>query len=582
MQLVDARRLTGPNHLARAPLVIVELAFDGDESVDAALDAYRRELARMRAALGLGAEVAIVVRVHHGGAVFGYEAPIDIMLACAEMSEWAAESAVEVLAARPALPLEPKRTEIDALLARDRKPALVALVSEARAHGVPLLWDDVVLSLGSGRFARTFPEGEVPEPSTIAWDELGAIPAVLVTGTNGKTTSSRLLARVATEAGLRVGTTSTGGITVGTELVEDGDWTGPAAARIVLRRTDVELAVLETARGGILRRGLAIDTCDAALVTNVSDDHLGLYGIDDVAGMAAVKAVVAKAVRDGGTAALNARDPRLVALADELTCKVAFFADLEAEAGPSVETARAVIAAHRARGGRAVFTRDGAIVSADGHAPAREEIVVRVDDVPITFGGAARYNVENVAGVVAVAGALGLARDVIARGLRAFAMHDNPGRGQVVEVDGVTVVLDFGHNPEGVRAVMQLVTSMRKGRLTIVTGSPGDRTDEEIAGVARILHDARPDRVLVRELGGYLRGRAAGDVPALYRRSLLERGLPPEAFAVVESEVDALSLAFDGARAGDIIAVLVHLDHAEVQAFLAARASGVTRMTGVT
>jgi cyanophycin synthetase len=576
MQLVDTRRLTGPNHLARAPLVIVELAFASSDSVDGAVSTYRRELARMRESLALPGDVALVTRVHHGGAVLGYEAPIDVMLACAEMSEWAAESAIEVLGGRAPLPLDPKRAEIVEMLARDRNPRLVALVEQARVHGVPLLWDDTVVSLGSGRFCRSYPEGEVPDPDSVPWTELGAIPTVLVTGTNGKTTSSRLLARVATEAGLRVGTTSTGGITVGSELLEDGDWTGPAAARIVLRRPDVELAVLETARGGVLRRGLAIETCDAALVTNVSDDHLGLYGIDDVVAMAEVKGVVAKAVRDGGTAALNAADPRLVVLARALTCNVTFFADLDGAADPRKAVARDVIADHRARGGRVVFTRAGAIVTAEGDAPAGEQIVVAVDEVPITFGGAARYNVENACGVVAVAAAIGLAPDAIARGLRAFAMHDNPGRGQVVDVGGVTVFLDFGHNPEGVRAVMQLVTSLRKGRLTIVTGSPGDRTDEEISDVVKILHAARPDRVFVRELGDYLRGRAPGEVPDLYRRSFVELGLPLEAFAVVSSEVDALSRAFDSTVPGDLVAVLVHLDLAEVQAFLAARKSGAT------
>lgn len=159
-------------------------------------------------------------------------------------------------------------------------------------------------------------------------------------------------------------------------------------------------------------------------------------------------------------------------------------------------------------------------------------------------------------------------------------MHDNPGRGQVTERQGVTVLLDFGHNPEGVRAVMQLVASLRsrvqtngkeKGRLTVVTGSPGDRSDQEIEDVARILYEARPDRVLVRELGDYLRGRAPGDVPALYERSLVAHGLPRDAFAIVGSEVEALERAFDGARPGDFVAVLVHLDHAEVQAFLDAR-----------
>jgi cyanophycin synthetase len=580
MRLVDARRLTGPNHLARSPLVIVELALEGAERVEQAASAYASELARMRAALGFPAEVTLVTRAHAGGVVLGYEAPIDVMLACAEMSEWAAESACEVLAGRAARSLLPKSAEIEAILARDRNPRLLALAAAAREKSIPLLWDDELVSLGTGRRSVAFALRELPDVQSVDWAALGAIPTVLVTGTNGKTTSSRMLARVAAEAGLRVGTTSTGGITVGPDLIEDGDWTGPAAARIVLRHPDVELAVLETARGGILRRGLAADTCDVAVITNVSDDHIGLYGIDDVAAMAEVKGVIARAVRPGGTAALNASDARLVALGESLACDVTFFADLEG--APPGSPAHAVIAAHRARGGKAVLTRGGAIVAAKGEGAGAERTIVRVEDVPVTFGGAARYNVENALGVVAVAEGLGLAADAIARGLQGFAMQDNPGRGQVVEQGGVTIFLDFGHNPEGVRAVMQLVTALRraaerrthrKGKLTIVTGSPGDRSDQEIIDVACILHEVAPDRVFVRELGDYLRGRAPGDVPALYRKSLVDRGFAPEAFAVVSSEVEALERSLVGASPGDFVAVLVHLDQAEVQAFFAARAA---------
>jgi UDP-N-acetylmuramyl tripeptide synthase len=577
MRLVDARRLTGPNHLAPVPLVIAELALDPDESIEAAASAYLAELARMRAAVGLAPEVSLVTRPHTGGVVFGYEAPLDVMLACAEMSEWAAESACDVLASAPPRKLDPKRAEVEAFLARDRNPRLLALAAEARAKGLPLLWDDDEVSLGAGRRSVTYPLHALPEVAAVDWSSLGTIPTVLVTGTNGKTTSSRLLARVATEAGRCVGTTSTGGITIGSAVLEDGDWTGPAAARIVLRHPEVQLAVLETARGGILRRGLAIDTCDAALVTNVSDDHIGLYGIDDVNAMAEVKGVVAKAVRAGGTAALNASDPRLVSLGLGLACEVTFFADLEV--APPGAAARAVIAAHRARGGRVVVTEGGAIIAAKGET---ERTIVRVDTVPVTFGGAARYNVQNVLGVVSVAEALGIADAAIVRGLQGFAMRDNPGRGQVAVSGGVTIFLDFGHNPEGVRAVMQLVTTLRaeaeartgrKGKLTIVTGSPGDRSDQEITDVACILHEASPDQVFVRELGDYLRGRAPGDVPALYRATLLARGFPAQAFSVVDSEVEALRRSLDRASPGDFIAVLVHLDEADVQAFLAARAA---------
>jgi cyanophycin synthetase len=523
----------------------------------------------MREALGLPRGVSALTREHRGGAVFAYPAPIDEMLAHAEASEWAALSAVETLAGRPALELEPKRTEIAQMLDDARSPRLLALAREAERRGLPLLWDDETVSVGMARRSVSFPRGALPEIADVAWDSLGAIPTALVTGTNGKTTSSRLLARMASEAGLTVGASSTSGVSIGGAVVEEGDWTGPGAARVVLRHPDVDLAVLETARGGILRRGLAIDTCDVALVTNVSDDHLGLYGIDDLAAMAEVKGVVLQAVRREGTAVLSAHDPALVALGRALACHVTFFADLDDAA---TSEARAVVLAHRAEGKRVVVASGGVITTALG---GEESELARVDEVPITFGGAARYNVQNALGAVGAAAALGVPREAIARALRGFAMADNPGRGQLIERDGATLFLDFGHNPAGVHAVMQLVRSLHaargggKGKLTVVAGSPGDRSDQEIVEVARRLWDARPDRVFVRELGDYLRGRAAGAVPELYRSTLLSLGLPEASFAVVRSEVEGIELALADAAPGDFVAVLVHVDHAEVQAFLA-------------
>ena len=178
------------------------------------------------------------------------------------------------------------------------------------------------------------------------WDSAGRIPVALITGTNGKTTTTRLLARVAREAGKKVGMSSSDTVTIGTNVIEQGDWTGPAAARIVLRSHEVDFAVLETARGGILRRGLAVDEADAAIITNVSEDHSG-YGIDDLDQMAQVKAVTVRAVKKGGTVVLNAHDRRLVALIPSLAAEVTLFADLDREDAGAREAILAVTTARR-------------------------------------------------------------------------------------------------------------------------------------------------------------------------------------------------------------------------------------------
>jgi cyanophycin synthetase len=184
-----------------------------------------------------------------------------------------------------------------------------------------------------------------------------------------------------------------------------------------------------------------------------------------------------------------------------------------------------------------------------------------------------RYNVENALGVIAAARALALPDEAVVRALRSFGMKDNPGRGQVVERRGVRVLLDFGHNPAAVRAALGLAGALRAergGRLMVITGAPGDRTDAEIEDIARAVSEARPEHVFVRELVDYLRGREAGVVPMLLRRALLAHGLAEDRFALAGSEIEALGAALDRAREGDVVALLVHLDRDEVRAFLEA------------
>ena len=575
MLFLDARRLTGPNHLAPVPLVIVELGLEGPETAAAAEAAYVSELARMRSALGLEPEVELVSRAHRGGVVLGYNAPIDIMLPLADVSEWAAESACAVLAGAGPWPLEPKRSEFASLLESASNPRLLALEAVCVERDMPLLWDDDQVSIGLGRKSICFDNTSIPEVEEIPWEDVGKIRVALVTGTNGKTTSSRLLAHMGKSAGILVGSTSTDHVRVGDQILERGDWTGPSAARVVLRHKDVQLAVLETARGGILRRGLAVQTCDAALITNVSVDHVGGYGIDDLNAMTRVKGVVAEAVDPDGTVVLNAADPYLADFADGVVAKVTFFANLDAGGAASdrTEKAKLVIDRHLAIGGAAVLARNGEIVCIQADSGS-ERVLARVEDAPITFGGAADYNIDNVLGAVAMAQALWIDDAAIVRGLKSFTMTDNPGRGQLVVRDSVRVLLDFGHNTDGIRAVMALIAKLReeasgsRGKLTVIAGSPGDRTDEDLEDMVRAVAAGKPDHVIVRELPKYLRGRALGEIPGIFQRVLQAEGLPGDAFELAETEVAGLKRALERSTPGDFIALLVHIDQDAVNAFL--------------
>jgi cyanophycin synthetase len=559
MRLLDARRLTGPNLQTRRPAAAAEVVFDPGEDSEAALAAFEAEAGRMLGALGLG-PLHATRRVWPGGAMVTAEVPIDALYGAVAALEWAAKSAETLRETGEPLPLDPAREGITAELAKERNPALLELQAEAARRGVPFAWDDDEVSLGMGRSSRTFPARALPAPESLDWSAFGAIPVALVTGTNGKTTTSRLLARIVREAGLKAGNTTTDGIVVDGTLVEAGDWTGPGAARQVLRRHDVEIAVLETARGGILRRGLAVDACEVAVLTNVSADHLGEYGILDVAGMARAKAVVGSVVRPEGRVVICADDPELMALADSFPAPVVLF---------GLDPDAPVVRDHQEGGGEAWLVADGQVVHATGRS-ARP--LLPAADVACSFGGAARYNLRNALAAAAAASALGLPEAAIIAGLKTFgtSRQDNPGRAEVIEVEGIRVLIDFGHNAHGLSALLDLLDHLRgDGRLFVIAAQAGDRSDADLAELSFALVAARPHRVLLRDLVPYLRGRAMGEVPEVMRRACLDAGLSDEAVAIVDSEVAGLARAFGEARPGDLVVLLIHVEHEAVEAFLA-------------
>jgi UDP-N-acetylmuramyl tripeptide synthase len=330
----------------------------------------------------------------------------------------------------------------------------------------------------------------------------------------------------------------------------------------VLRDRETDAAVLETARGGILRRGLAVEEARGAIVTNVTADHLGHYGVMDVPTMARVKGVVGDVVVADGRVVLNAEDPELVALAPSYTAPVAFF---------SLDPKAPALVAHVARGGDAWFLRGEALVRStrDG-----ERTLARVDEVPIVFGGAARFNIANALGAAALAETMGIADDAIVDGLRTFqpSFDDNPGRSNLIERAGVQILVDFAHNPDGLANVFALVAKLRSsaGRLAILCGYGGDRSDDSMRASANVIREQRPALVVLRDLAGYLRGRQEGEVRALFRAELVARGMRDGDIEDAPSEVESLRRALAWAKAGDMIVILAHLESAGVRAILEA------------
>ncbi|HYG41593.1 MAG TPA: cyanophycin synthetase [Bordetella sp.] len=394
-------------------------------------------------------------------------------------------------------------------------------------------------SFGKGRAV-----GEAIISSMYADGDNGRIPVVAVAGTNGKTTTVRLTAHLLASAGKRVGMTNSDGVYIGAQCIDTGDCSGPRSARRVLAHPGVDAAVFETARGGILREGLAFDRCDVAIVTNLGmGDHLGLGYISTVEDLAVVKRVIVQYVHAGGTAVLNAADPIVADMASVCAGSVAFF---------SSDPAHPLIGTHRAQGHRVVYRDGGSIVAAQGDT----EISIALADIPLTHGGAIAFQVDNAMAAVAAAWALGVDWTAIRQGLASFVSDAQtvPGRFNMFDYRGATVIADYGHNPDAILALVQAVEALPSQRRSVVISGAGDRRDEDLRRQTEILGDAFDDVLLYEDQ--CQRGRADGEVLALLRQ-----GLAGARRARHIEEIHGEFLAIDTALArlspGDLCLVLV-------------------------
>lgn len=378
--------------------------------------------------------------------------------------------------------------------------------------------------------------------------ENGRIPVTAITGTNGKTTTARLLAHLAALSGYHTGLTTTEGIYINGKLIEQGDCTGPDSAEIVLREPDVDFAVLECARGGILRAGLGFSNCDIGIVTNVKEDHLGLGDIHTLGQMASLKRVVPESISANGYAILNADDDHVYAMAEGLPCHIALF---------SMKPDNPRIVRHCMTGGLAAYLEGGNIVIRDDEDAA---LIIRVADIPLTFGGTAEFNIQNALAVVLAACISDFSLKCIKEGLKSFVPNSTtiPGRMNLFNFQDFQFLVDYAHNPSSMNALGRYLKTIEATHKTGVITAVGDRRDQDIIELGRSAGEIFDEIIIKYDKD--LRGRTRDEISMLLLKGInqIDAQKPVK---IIPSELKAVKYSIDHARPGSFITALC----AEVQ-----------------
>ena len=409
-------------------------------------------------------------------------------------------------------------------------------------------------------------------PPTWIRDADRSVPIVSISGTNGKSTVTRLITHILLRSGRHVGTTTSDGVLMDERMVDPGDWTGPGGAQQVLARHDIDVAVLETARGGIVLRGVGYESNEASVLTNVSSDHLDLQGIHTLPELAEVKSTICRITRPDGWVVLNADDPLVLAVARRVRAHVALFS-LAGETPPAVRR-------HLADGGRAYLVRDGSMVEANG---AVETEIVEVARVPVTVGGLARHNVANALAAAGGARGLGASVEAVHDGLVDFAPDaaSSPGRLNLFRLGARVVIVDFAHNEAGLAAILDVAEGIAGGAagraapITAIIGTAGDRPDDTLRGIGQIAA-RRAQRVAIKETRRYLRGRTPESVVGELLAGVVSAGVVasdvpiyPDETHALEAELNRAGVRGDRPDAARVIVLMCHEERDEVSELLA-------------
>lgn len=553
--LTDSRRLTGANLFWDLPAAIIDARMNGHPG--AFISVWSMAAKSLLERLDMSRE-QLTHRIFDGGFSLLISAPVDVLYSMCELNEAAFTIALAHSDSESQAPedadFESTVSSLRDQFEAERNPPLLALQKSAKCHDVPFLWDDDQVSVGYGVSALIWTADKLPAPEEICWQEVHSIPVALVTGTNGKSTTVRMSAAIMAAAGKQAGLTSTDWIRIGTNILDSGDYSGTGGARTLMRHPDTEVAVLETARGGLLRRGLGVEKVAAALITNVAADHLGDYGINTVTELIEAKFIVRRALDNGAPLILNADDAGICKFAESLEDNIIWF---------SLEAENPLVLRQLADGGQCAVLREGWLELASGDLSRK--IIANVA-IPATMDGAARHNTHNALAAMALCSVLGAGDKAIHDGLAGFKgdEDDNPGRGNWFEKDGVRILVDFAHNEHAMLALADMVSNVPSNRRILLMGQAGDRLDKDIIDMASAACKIRPDVILTCALPGFERGRPQSEVQSIIRNCGIEAGVATKNIHDHGSPSKAVAAALADAKTGDLFVFLTLTQREEV------------------
>ncbi|MFT7685765.1 MAG: cyanophycin synthetase [Candidatus Azotimanducaceae bacterium] len=548
--IIEGRRLTGANFFCDEPAAILDIEI-ASEQFKVFFIEWKKTIEALHLLSGRD-KPKIISREHALGQSLIVTAPIDALYSTIDLLEEVylallgnsfkalTEGALQTLSEKYKLVYkEEERDDI-------RKFQI-----EALKRKVPFLWDDDFLSLGYGKNSETWPLDQLPISPD--WSSYKPMPLAIITGTNGKSTTTRLCSQILKKAGRTVGFSSTDGIWAGEECLDSGDYSGPGGAREVLRNKTVDVAILEVARGGLLRRGLGAENADISLITNVAEDHLGEYGVNTLDELIEAKFIIRKALKPNGTLILNADDVGCVKYAANLNEKIVWF---------SLDKKNRLIQSQIDRRLTAFYADKGSLIASRNGETA---YICKIDDIPICFKGAAKHNISNALAASALCSHLGVNDQEIRDGLTSFdGNQQNPGRGNVFDHNGASIMVDFAHNPHGLNAVVDTLLQLPAQRRLVMFGHAGDRSNEDIHSLTKAALRLNPDLIIVYEMEQYLRGRKLGEIPAVINEALASLAYPLAQVIQVKNPIEGAARALDWSEKGDSLLLLTLADREAV------------------